>query len=87
MHNNTAMPIIDFGPGTDYESLFTLLHLANEGLGGSRGLLLDFHIAGGGQVTGSFATDCGDDDMVIAMYEDDEYATVDTDLIEKLTYL
>lgn len=87
MNNNQAMPTITFEEGTDYESLYTLLYLANQGLGGGQGLVFNFHIAGDGVVTGSFHTDCGDDDMVIALLDADEYATVDTDLIEELVYL
>lgn len=93
MHNDSAMPTIEFGDGTDYNSLYALLHFANEGLnwGEDEGITFDFLIEGGGSVTGSFYLATEDDDMVISLHDggsaSGEFATVETDLIERLVYL
>lgn len=93
MRNNTEMPVIEFGDGTDYDSLYALLQYANEGLGWGEGegITFDFLIDGEGAVTGAFHLALEDGDMVISLHNggnaSGEYATVDTDLITKLVYL
>lgn len=91
MHNNTAIPTIEFGDGNDYGSLFSLLHLANKGLGFPQGggITYDFHLTGGNIITGTYFGDDGDN-IIIALHNvgDDtgERVTVDFDEVERIVY-
>ncbi len=100
MRNNTAIPTIEFGPGTDYDALYTVLFQANAGLYGEEkaseghGLTWAFHMEDGSIIIGTFKSNGyqGDVDYtVIAVHDhgspNGEMVAVKTDDIVKLTYL
>lgn len=98
MHNDTAMPIIEFGEGTDYDALYSLLLHANRGLAGwstsfagaGEGITYDFVLSDGRTITGTYFSSEGDE-LTIAVHEDGgptgKTVTIATDLIEKVVYL
>lgn len=94
----TAMPTITFGPDTDTDSLYSLLHYANVGLrvkdSNHRGMTFDFLLTDGGIITGSYVAHGvvdGVDSITINIHEDgyfeDDTITIPTALIYSLTYL
>ena len=100
MHKNTAIPAIEFGEDTDYDSLYSVLYLINKGLNAGRaatgwGLTFDFHLADGQVITGTYLSSNDSDEegewLTIALHKGGiptgTRTTVPTDKIERIVYL